>query len=124
MADGKRHLRASGGVRQRARELRKNLTPSEKVLWQSLRGRKCNGWKFRRQHPIGRFIVDFYCAEIRLIVEVDGGVHLERELYDAERTELLEKQGYRVIRFSNEEVFQNLDRVLMRIASSIEDIAQ
>ena len=124
MAGDKKYIRASRVIRERARELRKPLTPAEKILWDNLRGRKCQGLKFRRQHPIGRFIVDFYCAEIRLIIELDGGIHLGREAYDEERTKILEREGYHVMRFANEAVIQQLDTVLNCILHFAESITE
>ena len=88
----------------KAREQRKYMTPAEKKLWSKIRG-KALGVKFRRQHPINRFIADFYCHEARLIVEVDGGYHEEedQQAYDRGRTRELEEFGIRVIRFTKDE---------------------
>lgn len=91
-------------IRQRARELRRPPTPAEHNLWQYLSGRQASGYKFRRQHPIGHFIVDFYCAAAKLVIEIDGEIHMEQVEYDQARTDWLESQGYRVIRFTNREV--------------------
>ncbi|MBN1579453.1 MAG: endonuclease domain-containing protein [Anaerolineae bacterium] len=102
-------------IRARARQLRQPQTPAERVLWQRLRNRQLGGYKFRRQHPIGRFIVDFYCAECHLAVEIDGDSHLDQVEYDAERTARLEARGYHVIRFTNREVHQQTDSVLEAI---------
>jgi very-short-patch-repair endonuclease len=99
-------------IRKRARELRQDQTPSERKLWARLRDRQLNGLKFRRQHPIGPFITDFYFAARRLMIEIDGGGHLEQEEYDANRTKWLEGQGYRVIRFTNRDVQNNTEAVL------------
>ena len=98
----------------RARTLRKNLTDTERVLWYSLRQRQIMGLKFRRQVPLGRYIVDFLCYEARLIIELDGGQHSEKrqEQYDRQHTQWLEQQCYRVQRFWNHEVLQHLDNVL------------
>jgi len=90
--------------RNQARHMRANPTAAEKVLWQQLRNRQVNNLKFRRQHPVGSYIVDFYCAEKKLLVEIDGDSHLEQVEYDIERTQWLESQGMRVLRFTNEEV--------------------
>ncbi|MGB3405141.1 MAG: type IIL restriction-modification enzyme MmeI [Microcoleaceae cyanobacterium] len=95
-----------------ARQFRKEPTPSEKILWQALRGRKLEGRKFRRQQPIGVFIVDFFCAAERVIVEVDGGVHNSQQQADQQRQELLESLGLRVVRVSSELVERNLDEAL------------
>ena len=105
--------RSSEIIQQRACELRKEMTPAERCLWQALRGNALDGAYFRRQTAVGTFILDFYCAKSRLAVEVDGGQHLEQADYDAERTRWLgEERGIRVIRFTNEDVLQNLDAVL------------
>lgn len=102
-------------IRQRARELRQPQTPAEQILWRCLRNSQLDGMKFRRQHPIGRFIVDFYCAQTRLVIEIDGDSHAEQVEYDQMRTNRLESQGYRVIRFTNIDVLKNLDTVLKEI---------
>jgi len=107
---------------QRAREMRREPTKAEQTLWQSLRRGQLGNYKFRRQQPIGRYIVDFYCHQAQLIVEVDGDVHAEQEEYDAERTAWLEANGYRVIRFSNLSVNTNLDGVLQEILTACEDM--
>lgn len=98
-----------------ARQKRHASTPAENVLWQRLRGRRLNGFRFRRQHAIERFIADFYCAEAGLIVEVDGAIHDYTHEEDAIQQEFLEGMGFRVVRFSNGEVFQALDAVIERI---------
>jgi very-short-patch-repair endonuclease len=95
-----------------AREFRKKPTPSENILWQALRGRKLEGRKFRRQQPIGTFIVDFFCGSERLIVEVDGGVHKSQKAADQQRQELLESLGLRVVRVPSKLVETNLDEAL------------
>lgn len=96
----------------RARHLRRNLTDAERMLWQALRNRQLGHRKFRRQMPIGPYIVDFACEESRLIIELDGGQHAARQDYDSARTQYLEKCGYRVLRFWNNDVMGNLDGVL------------
>jgi very-short-patch-repair endonuclease len=108
-------------ILKRAREMRKNLTAPEAKLWQRLRGRQLDGHKFRRQHPIDRFIVDFYCHEARLIVEVDGESHAFQQEYDRERSAFLISMGNRVIRFSNEDVMQRMDGVLEVILQAFEE---
>jgi very-short-patch-repair endonuclease len=105
-------IRGSTNIRRRAKELRKQATPAEKILWEQLRNRQLHGLKFRRQHPIGNFIVDFYCPAQRLVVEIDGDLHRYQETEDQARKDLLEEKGYRVIRFWNSEVEENLERVL------------
>lgn len=103
-----------------AREMRKEPTPAENALWQRLRGKQVLGYKFRRQHPIDRFIVDFYCTEARLVVEVDGPVHDYTQEEDAIRTEFIESLGLRVIRFNNDDVLQQIDTVLERIGEELQ----
>ncbi|EDX74324.1 conserved hypothetical protein [Coleofasciculus chthonoplastes PCC 7420] len=95
-----------------ARQFRKEPTPSENILWQALRGRKLEGRKFRRQQPIGAFIVDFFCGTERLIVEVDGGIHKSQQEADQQRQELLESLGLKVVRVSSELVETNLAEAL------------
>ncbi len=96
-----------------ARQLRRGMTEAEARLWSGLRGWKIA--KFRRQHPLGRFILDFYCAEARLCVEVDGAVHDEQQERDAERTTHLQQLGIRVVRFRNGQVLADTPAVLRRI---------
>lgn len=103
-------------IQKRARDLRSNQTGAEGLLWMHLRNRQLNNLKFRRQHPIGNYIVDFYCAEVGVIVEIDGDTHLDRVEYDQNRTEWLERQRLRVIRFSNQDVYENPAEVLTLIA--------
>ena len=103
-----------------ARELRKNSTPAEKILWNHLRNRQLYGLKFRRQHPIPPFIVDFYCAKIHLVIEVDGEIHNFQQDQDQSRQEWLEENGYKVIRFTNDQIFNQLDWVLTEIINTIE----
>ncbi|HEX8241898.1 MAG TPA: DUF559 domain-containing protein [Longimicrobium sp.] len=102
-----------------ARGMRREPTPAEKVLWDVLRGRGLDGLRFRRQHPVGRFVLDFYCPIHKLAVEVDGEVHDAQQERDAERTAVIEAHGYRVIRFRNEEVLDNLPGVLARIRTAL-----
>ena len=100
-----------------ARELRQVETETEKIMWESLRGRRLNGLKFRRQHPYEHYVLDFFCVEHQLAVELDGSVHdvLDQVKYDEERTRFLNERGLRVIRFRNEDVKKNLASVLQRI---------
>lgn len=102
----------------RAKEMRSNPTEAENVLWQALRNRKLKD-KFRRQHPVGPFIPDFVCLDKKLIVEVDGEIHNLQKEYDADRTYVLEDIGYRLIRFSNESVVHDLDKVLNKIEQEL-----
>jgi len=100
-----------------ARELRQVETETEKILWNALRGKRLNGLKFRRQHPYEHYVLDFFCVEHQLIVELDGSVHdvLDQAAYDEERTSFLNEHGLRVIRFRNEEVKKSLPNVLQTI---------
>ena len=114
---------------ERARELRKNQTRSERRLWQALRGRKLGGWKFLRQHPIlvgsdgtESFVVaDFYCAEAKLIVEVDGPIHARQQVRDGDRDFATRLRGYRVLRVTAKEVETQLPEVLATIQRDIEN---
>jgi very-short-patch-repair endonuclease len=105
-----------------ARQLRQQLTPAEARLWEAISNRQLNGLRFRCQHPVGRFIVDFYCPAHKLAIEIDGDIHLDRVEYDTARTDRLEDYGYRVIRFKNEEVLTNLDRVLNAIVQFVSEL--
>ncbi|MGA2089316.1 MAG: DUF559 domain-containing protein [Stellaceae bacterium] len=98
-----------------ARRLRQTPTEAESRLWMRLRRKQLDGFRFRRQQPMGRYIVDFFCPEARLIIEIDGGQHMDRKKADAVRTSWLEEKGYRVIRFWNNDVLANTDGVLLRI---------
>jgi very-short-patch-repair endonuclease len=102
-----------------ARDFRKTPTASEAILWQALRGSRL-GAKFRRQHPIGPFVVDFYCANANLIVEVDGPIHKTQREHDSARQELLELCGYRVLRVAADDV----ERYLGVVLASIADVSQ
>jgi very-short-patch-repair endonuclease len=100
-----------GGAHARARTLRRNMTEAERRLWQILRLNQIRGHRFRRQVPLGRYIADFVCHEARLIVEIDGGQHDHLSPREAERTLFLQSEGYRILRFWNNEVLGNLDGV-------------
>jgi len=102
-----------------AREMRSHPTPAEDKLWQRLRKRQVLGFKFRRQHPIDRFIVDFYCSKARLVVEVEGLVHQYTQEEDAIRQEFLESLGFRVLRFTNDQVNDDLDGVVKQITAAL-----
>ena len=108
----------------KARLLRNNMTSAEKALWLYLQNKKFDGYKFRRQHPIHLFIVDFYCHELGLIIEVDGAYHetKEQQEQDEKRTELLKFQGLTVIRFTNDEVSSDIDSVITKIKEAINKI--
>lgn len=102
-------------MRERAKELRREPTPEEKILWFQLRTNKLNGLHFRRQQIIDGYLADFYCHAHALIVEVDGGIHETQVEYDAERDAHLSSRGFRILRVTNEEVNQNLALVLRKI---------
>ena len=102
-------------IEQAAKELRKNLTPAEARLWEALRNRQLEGLRFRCQHPVGNFILDFYCPSCKLVVEVDGQIHDRQTDYDDARTTRLAEYGYQVLRFSNEQVINDLLKVLAEI---------
>jgi very-short-patch-repair endonuclease len=97
------------GKSSTARSLRRNQTDAERTLWLRLRDRRLAGLKFKRQFPIDRFVVDFYCADAKLTIELDGGQHTERSLDDARRTEILASMGYLVLRLWNNDVMRNID---------------
>ena len=98
-------------MRERARDLRKTPTEAERLLWQHLRRRQLGGFRFRRQYAIGPYIVDFYCFEERIAIEVDGGQHTRHAAYDAQRTSSLESEGVRVLRFWNNQVLGEVEAV-------------
>lgn len=115
------HQSAIGKLYQYGRELRKDATPAEKLLWEHIRNRKLNGLKFRRQHPIDKFVVDFYCHEKNLVIELDGSVHdvkINKD-YDEARTAMLAGLGIYVLRFRNEEVVDNISLVLEKISETV-----
>ena len=99
------------------KKLRKNLTPAEAFLWRYLKAKKLRGRRFNRQHSIKNYIVDFYCASEKLVIELDGAVHNtpQAQEYDAKRTQVINEPGYTVIRFENKMVFENLESVLSEI---------
>jgi very-short-patch-repair endonuclease len=105
----------------RARALRQRLTDAERKLWHHLRDRQLGGWKFRRQHPVGPYIVDFICLEKKAVIEVDGGQHAENEEADRQRSAYLEKMGYHILRFWNNEVLQETEAVLKTIFERLAD---
>lgn len=100
---------------ERAKALRKNMTAAETTLWYHLRAHRLQGFKFKRQKPVGQFIVDFVCMEHRIVIEVDGGQHLDEAQYDQARDEWLRRRGFEVLRFWNHEVMGNLEGVLEAI---------
>jgi very-short-patch-repair endonuclease len=124
MSDSSSRIRGTTPpVETAAKELRQRLTPAEQKLWQALRGGKLAGLKFRRQHPVGNFILDFYCSACKLAIELDGSIHETQLEYDAARTAQLEAYGYKVLRFSNAAVMQQLETVLVNILQTVSELS-
>ena len=113
----KKHMHNVKELKERRGELRSGLTPAEALLWKSLQRSQLSGKKFRRQHSIDKYIVDFYCPDCRLAIELDGDAHFTEggAKYDAARTEFLTRKGIRVLRFENREIFDSLDLVISEI---------
>ena len=103
----------------RARELRNAATPAERALWHCLSARKVGGWKFSRQMPVGPYFADFLCREAQLIIELDGYSHDMRQIYDNRRDRWLAQNGYRVLRFTNDDVMNNVEGVVIEIERSL-----
>jgi very-short-patch-repair endonuclease len=116
-----RLYRSNPKIMHRARELRKELTPAEQKLWAYLRNNKLNGINFRRQQAIGRFVVDFVSIKNKLVIELDGSQHLKQEEYDIERSQYLEAQRYKVIRFWNDKVLNVIEGVIRAIEMALKD---
>ena len=112
-------IRSPRYIIELARKMRKNLTQTEKVLWHELQNKKLNGYKFRKQHPIFRYIVDFYCHKCLLAVEIDGDIHKLRKDYDEYRDKYLKSIGIKTLRFTNKEVLNNLNIVLEKIKNEL-----
>ncbi len=115
---------ASPDIFTNAKELRNNMTLAEKMLWEKLRSNSLNGLRFKAQHPISRFIADFYCHSVKLVIEIDGGVHQNEEISerDMNRTCELNKLGLKVIRFTNEEVLNDIERVIEKIEKEVKGL--
>jgi len=115
------HKNASPFIFERAKNLRERETKSEKHLWEYLKKKKLEGFKFRRQHPISKYILDFYCHEKKLVIELDGSYHetKEQQLKDIKRTKALKEMGLKVIRFKNKEVLENTEFVLWEIRNKL-----
>ena len=118
------HYDASEQIFEHAKLLRKEMTPAEKELWEALRNRKLFNLKFRRQHPVKDYVTDFYCHEKGLAVEVDGSIHdlADNNLYDSDRTFILNDIGITVIRFRNEMILENIEEVLIEIKALAEKL--
>ncbi len=106
---------ANPQITANGRQLRQNMTLAEQSLWRHLRGKRLAGYKFRRQQPLGTYILDFVCLEAKLVIEIDGGQHTEQTAYDAQRTRHLQQHGLTVLRFWNNEVLQQTEAVLTAI---------
>ena len=116
------HKRTTPKTFRRAKELHRNLTPAEAKLWAHLRAHRLKEIHFRNQHAIGPYTVDFCAPRQKLIVELDGSQHLEQEDYDRERTAFLESKGYRVLRFWNHQVMNEIEGVLQVIGDALEQV--
>ena len=114
-----RGQRISQEKMNRAREFRRKMTPAERRLWTKLRANRLDGWHFRRQQIIDGFIVDFYCHKAGLVIEVDGPIHAKRKSEDAERTSTLSARNLKIIRFTNRDVMNKLDFVLLVIRDAL-----
>ena len=110
---------AKPDIFEKAKALRKNMTNTEKILWNSIKNKQALNTRFRRQHPINIFIVDFYCHSALLVIELDGEIHKNQLEYDEGRTAEMERFGIQVIRFKNKEVENNIEYVLKRIEETI-----
>ena len=119
ISEAKQNFGADLNTKRKAIDLRKNMTFSEKKLWSHLRKKQLKGMHFRRQHPYGIYILDFYCFKAQLAIEIDGLIHLSQGEYDKERTEHLESSGLKVIRFKNEDIDKRLDWVLKEIEDNL-----
>ncbi|MDZ4764568.1 MAG: DUF559 domain-containing protein [Chloroflexota bacterium] len=102
-------------LKEPSRQMRQSPTSAEDVLWERLRNRQLGGAKFRRQHPIGVFVVDFFCWSAKLVIEADGAIHDQQRDADAARQTYIEAQGFRVIRFNNDDIFDHLENVITQI---------
>lgn len=107
--------------RDLARSLRKNMTTPEQLLWEALRKRQLDGYRFRRQMPLGRYIADFVCLEVRLVIELDGKQHLDHQDYDHERNHWMQQQQFRVLRFWNHEWLNQPNQVLQHIRQALHE---
>ena len=115
--------RERAGVRvSRARQLRAEPTQAETLLWQQLRGRQFDGFKFRRQRPIGPYFADFVCMECHLVIELDGGQHVGDAAYDVQRTNAIRQAGFQVVRFWNHDVLQETEAVLVSILQTLQTL--
>ena len=109
----------NNNLKQFSRDLRNNCTLSEKILWQRIKGRKIRGYQFSGQKPIGKYVADFYCSKLKLVIEIDGISHIGKEEYDKQRQNFLESLGLFVLRFADKEVKMNPDRIIDNLLSWI-----
>jgi very-short-patch-repair endonuclease len=116
----KQSLDANAAIKDKSKKLRKKMTETEKILWSKIRNRKVNGKYFRRQHPYGIYILDFFCFEANLVIEVDGLIHLSKHEYDLERTIYLESSGLTIIRFRNADIENRIEWVLEKIQQVVD----
>ena len=116
----RKFLKYNPMLKEKARELRNNSTNTEILLWKFLKGKQLRGCDFHRQKPIDEFIVDFFCPDLMLAIEIDGGTHIGKEKYDAARQKKLEKLGVRFLRFKDDDVFYSCDWVMSEIEKWIE----
>ena len=107
-----------------AKKMRKDMTASEKRLWLKLRNKQVGGLRFRRQHPVGRYIADFYCHELKLVIELDGTIHDERKEYDENRNKFLKAGKFTILRFNNDEINDSIDDVLNKILQCADKISK
>jgi very-short-patch-repair endonuclease len=115
------HKRTTAKIFGRAKALHRNMTSAEAKLWAYLRANRLQDIHFRNQHAVGNYVVDFCAPRRKMIIELDGGQHLEQEKYDAERTAYLESKGYRVLRIWNNDVLNNIEGVLRAIDLALKD---
>jgi very-short-patch-repair endonuclease len=108
-------------VIQLARKMRADMTETEKILWAKLSSKKIDGLRFRKQYPIGRYITDFYCHSLKLVVEIDGGIHSAQKEYDKNRDEYLSALGFTILRFTDEQIKENIADVLAIIRNNIKN---
>jgi len=119
--DKNMYYRARPATLETARMLRNRMTNSEKLLWEKLKGKQLLGLRFRRQHPIDFFIVDFYCHDARLVIEIDGEIHKDQAEYDDGREAEIERFNIKVIRFTNYEVNNDIESVIAKIISIVNE---
>jgi very-short-patch-repair endonuclease len=119
--DKKMYFKAKPATISTAKLLRRNMTRSEELLWEKVKGKQIHGVRFRRQHPIDIFIADFYCHEARLVIEIDGEIHNDQSNYDDGREAEIEEYNIKIIRFSNDQVIDDMDSVIMKIEKVVKE---